>query len=892
LDLTSLNLDVGILTPFVISKRLSGYKTVNSEQFIKVLPDLLKWAQSQQRKFIVLAVGGKLATIEKRMIEDVGASGIAVMDRPTIEGVLATNHHEVRAKLLSDALVRYLGREALSPYVSGRPAIGGRFFGRSSLMKRIVPTAGNLTFVGNRRIGKTSLLREVKERLKLNNVRTGEVYGGTCGSTEDVVYKVLTSLGQLRDAEKCVQRPKLFASFIHAGVEKDNKPLAVFIDEMDRILEFDAKQGWQVLHLLRETFEGHSACRLFCAGFRKVMEASQLITCPAYNFTQLIELPLFTRQETFDMITKPLERMGIAVTNTDLPEAIYNETSGHPELIQIHCAAVIRFMQEHNRVPRAGELLAGLFDTGEYKLKVLGTLANTNPHEELLCYLLMRDAERITPTANYRFEPHDVSRVLAGVGVDLSARDVAAIITNLKVSGIVSQVPGPTEGYRFSAPRLVDYCLALNLNRCIEQAMERVRDQESHEADPKPKKRAAIFEQVREPQPASSNRATEEPRRSMSEPTESVIRIKNLATHVKRIYLMAQGGIMITDAEGTENFGGSIAPDTADDLNNRCLEVVDHWTNNAIFEQRLRGIGRQLSDAIKLGAPDLLQHFIDASDRQQLIIGTNSEGLKIPFELLTHEKSNLAINTAVSRSLINYRLPSNVHSSFHQLLTSLRDTITPLRVLLVVSDPEASFADAPKEAGAVKLHIEAGCRRLGLDLQVLEIPAKDATVANVEKVLIDRRPVHLWHFTGHGKHFSEDPDASGLVLIGDDGDPEVVPCRRLNRWLKGSGLWLAYLSCCNSFASSGSNRGFSQKYVGTMEAVVDAGVPNVVGFRWSVSDQSAFHLADEFYRQVFEVQTEKDLSLAMLEARRAVERRSDFFDAWASSMLITQYSQT
>jgi hypothetical protein len=33
LDLTSLNLDVGILTPFVISKRLSGYRIVNSEQF-------------------------------------------------------------------------------------------------------------------------------------------------------------------------------------------------------------------------------------------------------------------------------------------------------------------------------------------------------------------------------------------------------------------------------------------------------------------------------------------------------------------------------------------------------------------------------------------------------------------------------------------------------------------------------------------------------------------------------------------------------------------------------------------------------------------------------------------------------------------------------------------
>jgi hypothetical protein len=51
----------------------------------------------------------------------------------------------------------------------------------------------------------------------------------------------------------------------------------------------------------------------------------------------------------------------------------------------------------------------------------------------------------------------------------------------------------------------------------------------------------------------------------------------------------------------------------------------------------------------------------------------------------------------------------------------------------------------------------------------------------------------------------------------------------------------------------------------------------------------AFHLADEFYRQLFEVQTEKNLSISMLEARRSVESRNDCFDAWASSMLVIQH---
>jgi CHAT domain-containing protein len=75
-----------------------------------------------------------------------------------------------------------------------------------------------------------------------------------------------------------------------------------------------------------------------------------------------------------------------------------------------------------------------------------------------------------------------------------------------------------------------------------------------------------------------------------------------------------------------------------------------------------------------------------------------------------------------------------------------------------------------------------------------------------------------------------------------------------------------------------------------MDAVVSAGVPNVIGFRCLVSDQGALNLADEFYRQLFTVQSEKNLNLAMLAARQKVDNRSDFFDAWASSMLITQYS--
>jgi CHAT domain-containing protein len=233
-----------------------------------------------------------------------------------------------------------------------------------------------------------------------------------------------------------------------------------------------------------------------------------------------------------------------------------------------------------------------------------------------------------------------------------------------------------------------------------------------------------------------------------------------------------------------------------------------------------------------------------------------------------------------------------VSFSFDHLLTSLAkaNPKDELRVLLVASDVDGNLPRAADELRQVREHIQAGCDLIDLQPRFVTVPPEEASVKEVESQLIRNGPFQLFHYAGHARHPSEDPAASGIVLLGANNEPEVVTCRRLSRLLKGRGLWLVYLSSCQSSAASGSNLGLSPKYVGTMEAVVEAGVPNVVGFRCMVSDQGAFHLASEFYRQLFEIQTEKNLNLAMLEARRSVEDLPDRFDAWASAMLITQYS--
>lgn len=481
LDLTPLGLNVGRFVPFIIPKGLANHEIVTLEQLENILPNLGSEIDSHNRDFVVLLIGGTFSGEFKKFEETelIEQQKVVLIDNPVAESIYKIDDIAGKENLLCLTLVKYLGREALSPYISGRPAIGGRFFARSADLKRVLTNKSNCTIIGNRRIGKTSLLREISDRLKLQKINTTEVYGGKCSSTLDAIYELLVGLNQFRTAEHLEIDPykvRNFPSYVRHVSESTKNSVAIFVDELDHILEFDSKQDYEFLHLLRATSEQNASCRIFLAGFRKVMEAKISMDTPLFNFTRPIELALFSREETVGMVTKPLVNLDVDLTGSDLPETIYAETGGHPELIQIYCAEVIRLKEANGSVPTGGELISAVINNQEHKQKVLGTfLANTNPYEELLCYLLIADAYKSGQVQDYDFGPKEVNRVLEAVKINLKLMEIMATITNLKVSGIITSVAGRAERYKFSAPRLVGYCLSLDLEFCISKALNAVK---------------------------------------------------------------------------------------------------------------------------------------------------------------------------------------------------------------------------------------------------------------------------------------------------------------------------------------------------------------------------------------------------------------------------------
>lgn len=355
----------------------------------------------------------------------------------------------------------------------------------------------------------------------------------------------------------------------------------------------------------------------------------------------------------------------------------------------------------------------------------------------------------------------------------------------------------------------------------------------------------------------------------------------------KHIFLLPEGEVIVEKPGCVDHISGKIP--NVDDMNKRCLDLVDQWTDHRKFEEGIRGIASQLETALDAKFRDLAEVLVPELILEQTVIASNSEGLKIPFELFPHASSHLSLLTPVSRQLIGHQLRPDLCFSFDHLLKSLVRQKDSLGVLLIASYRDEELG-AAEELNRVRQHISAGCKRINLRPEFVELTPAEASVANVDKELMENGPYHIVHYSGHGRHFSEDTDASGVVLSGRDGEIEVVNCKKLRGWFTAARPWLAYFSCCHSSASSGSGHGLSARYLGMIDAIVAAGVPNVIGFRCLVSDQSALQLADEFYRQLFVVQSEKSLNLAMHAARQKVNNGSEYFDAWASSILITQYS--
>lgn len=471
IDLTATRIRVGRYLRVLVPHR--GQDGLSSDELNDAIDAAIAYVRSNRANFVMLAPG---TTADAFQHQHAAKSGVVIFEPADMASVVDAKRGSAKEQAIVRVLVRRLGRHALSPYVvMGQPAYGTAFFGRASTLDRLVGrNAPSLTIMGNRRIGKTSLLRELSRRLRISyeDVVTADLYASNCHGTYDVIRGLLegiTTRGAQNLAPHEVHRfPIILRQLATSG------QIYFFIDEADRLIEFDRRQRFECLNLLRAATE-QGSCRVFFAGFRGIMAAREQHDTPLFNFTKAETLSGLSQADTTEMVIRPLLNLGIDMRRTDVAATIYRETGGYPELIQMFCEELIAIYESTGSIPKDAELLEKVFTSSQFQSKVFGTfLGSTNALEQLAAYLLIREAGNQN-IETYEFERDDVARVLCGASMELGYPEAWKIARHLETGGVIAQVGG-TRRLRFAVPQLARYCMNIDLDRCIVNALRQVRN--------------------------------------------------------------------------------------------------------------------------------------------------------------------------------------------------------------------------------------------------------------------------------------------------------------------------------------------------------------------------------------------------------------------------------
>jgi tetratricopeptide (TPR) repeat protein len=262
-----------------------------------------------------------------------------------------------------------LRRRRFNPYVAGAPVLDEELFvGRQNLIDRILQTVHNnsLLVYGERRMGKTSLLHQLKRRLELLEDPEYEfhpVYIDLQGTPEERFFAVLAEdifeelapelkgLRPVKDLDEGTDYS--YRDFVHdlRGVfrvlqqrsEKQVK-LVMLIDEVDELNDYDPKVNQRLRSLFMKSFADRLVSVVSGVQIKKHWE---LEGSPWYNFFEEIKLDVLLHSEARELIERPIQ--GVLKLEDGVADRIISLTGGQPYLIQKLCIALVNRAYEEGR---------------------------------------------------------------------------------------------------------------------------------------------------------------------------------------------------------------------------------------------------------------------------------------------------------------------------------------------------------------------------------------------------------------------------------------------------------------------------------------------------------------------------------------------------------------
>jgi len=202
----------------------------------------------------------------------------------------------------------------------------------------------------------------------------------------------------------------------------------------------------------------------------------------------------------------------------------------------------------------------------------------------------------------------------------------------------------------------------------------------------------------------------------------------------------------------------------------------------------------------------------------------------LPWELLYDPNAQVFLGLSPSHSVVRYiDLPRPATPGQLQL---------PLRILVVLSRPSGlPGLDFDRERREIE---EAWSVQGEVDVQILP----EATLKSLQDTW-RRNRFHVLHFVGHGAFHG--PDGQGLLFFEDPSGQRPVPGQQLAALLQlPHPPILVFLNACQS-ARLGDTPGLNP---GLSTALLQAGIPAIMGMQLPISDRAAIAFSRSFYRSL------------------------------------------
>lgn len=300
---------------------------------------------------------------------EVALAGVAVLSGLAVLGIYAAWSTLARRAMAHQAVER-----RFNPYVAGSPIREDTmFYGRAQLLKEVESTLhkNSVMIHGERRIGKTSLLFQLLQRLQ--NKTDGEyrfipVFIDLEGTPEpqffhrlmegalDAVHNQLPDLPQNEDLffshlnngetyEDRYFRRDLRALIDDLKTHLNQQPrLVLLLDEADIMNTYDTITQQQLRRILQDAFAHNVG--VVVAGVN-ISKSWDRVESPWYNMFIEMAMPPFDRQEAERLMREPVAQF--YRWDKDAIHYVYAQSQGRPHRIQQICLEAVNCMLDQKR---------------------------------------------------------------------------------------------------------------------------------------------------------------------------------------------------------------------------------------------------------------------------------------------------------------------------------------------------------------------------------------------------------------------------------------------------------------------------------------------------------------------------------------------------------------